>query len=139
MMVIMPLDTIFLIIIKTIIIKRKIIYNEYIENITDAGAEMDFDSELSDNNEAIETLEALGHLQQDLPEYGVAKQWVNQGIDSLSPKQKRIFDKHIAPVVFKKCEMCDDVLSLPDLVAALDHNDGKIFCSYHRYLYDKND
>lgn len=52
-----------------------------------------FDWEL---NDAIQDLLDEGLLTEGTPAYGVAQQVINSGYDSLSDKQKHVFDTYVA-------------------------------------------
>lgn len=59
------------------------------------------DYELSD---AIEDLVADGHFDEDSKEYGISQQVIRQGYDSLSPKQRYLYDSVVGPALSKRGE-----------------------------------
>jgi hypothetical protein len=49
--------------------------------------------------EMIEELEGRGDLEAGTPAYGIAQQVIHQGYDSLTDKQRFVYDRDIAPLV----------------------------------------
>lgn len=62
---------------------------------------MDHDSELF---EAIEDLVAEGDIEVGTPAYGIAQQVVDLGYDSLSPKQRALYDAVVIPALERRGE-----------------------------------
>jgi hypothetical protein len=61
----------------------------------------DFDYDLQD---AIEDLIADGVLDIGTPAHGIALQVVHDGYESLSDKQRAVFDKHVVPALKRRGE-----------------------------------
>jgi hypothetical protein len=59
------------------------------------------DSELHD---AIQDLVAGSLLEEGTPAYGIAQQVIAQGWDSLSDKQRCVYQKHVEPLLQKRGE-----------------------------------
>lgn len=55
----------------------------------------DYDQDLY---ELIAELVAEGELEEGTPVYGIAQQVVHMGYDSLSSKQKYVYDTHVVPL-----------------------------------------
>ncbi|MDP9523369.1 hypothetical protein [Pseudomonas putida] len=55
-------------------------------------------------NDAIQDLLDEGLLDQETAGYGVAQQVIHEGYDSLTPKQKHAFDKHVGTRLAKRQE-----------------------------------
>lgn len=53
-------------------------------------------------NDAIQDLVDEGLLAEDTAGYGVAQQAIQEGYDSLSPKQKHVFDRHVGELLSKR-------------------------------------
>lgn len=53
----------------------------------------------SDDLEMIRELIAEGYLEKGTPAAGIALEWAHNGGDRLSPKQKGIFDRVVAPEI----------------------------------------
>ncbi|MCE1083967.1 DUF3052 domain-containing protein [Pseudomonas asiatica] len=53
-------------------------------------------------NDAIQDLLDEGLLKEDTAGYGVAQQVIHEGYDSLSSKQKHVFDKHVGEPLAKR-------------------------------------
>ncbi|HEK1767586.1 TPA: hypothetical protein SMR47_001505 [Pseudomonas putida] len=53
-------------------------------------------------NEAIQDLLDEGLLEEGTAGYGVAQRVIYEGYDSLSPKQKHAFDKHVGEPLAKR-------------------------------------
>lgn len=98
---------------------------------------MDYDPELGDNLDALEALVCLGYIDKDTPAYGIAKLYLHEGESALSEKQKFIFDKHVAPVLFKECTRCGEGIELTAL--ALAYEEGSMLCSYHMHKHHKDE
>ena len=52
----------------------------------------------------IDDLVGTGDLEEGTKEYGIAQQVVDQGYESLSSKQRYIYDKHVAPLLQERGE-----------------------------------
>lgn len=50
----------------------------------------------------IDDLVDSGDLEKGSKEYGIAQQVVHQGYESLSPKQRYVYDKHVAPLLTER-------------------------------------
>ena len=85
-------------------------------------------------NGFIEDLINLGRI--DDKEAGIAKQVLAKGYDSLSKKQKFVFDKMIEENSVKSCNYCCMPIPWSEMLAALD-NGG--FCSHCKHIQDKDD
>ncbi|RYY85105.1 MAG: hypothetical protein EOO15_17865 [Chitinophagaceae bacterium] len=55
-------------------------------------------------NDAIQDLLDEGLLEEGTAGYGVAQQVIHDGYDSLSPKQKHVFDKYVGEPLAKRQE-----------------------------------
>ncbi|MCA8865302.1 MULTISPECIES: hypothetical protein [unclassified Halomonas] len=96
------------------------------------------DFELGDNEQAIEELIELGYLDHGSKEYGITRQFVNDGYDSLSTKQKHIFNQSTGLLMKNaKCLVCDNSIPFSELPVFLEEGDQ--LCSYHRNSSFKND
>lgn len=98
---------------------------------------MNTDPELGDNLEALSTLADMGYLDKDSAAFGIAQQYFHEGYDSLSSKQKHLFDKHVTPVIGKECGACGEGIELSALPNA--YEEGVMLCSYHMYRLHKDD
>lgn len=58
-------------------------------------------------NDAIQDLLDEGLLEEGTAGYGVAQQAIHDGYDSLSPKQKHVFDKHVGEPLAKRQKALD--------------------------------
>ena len=72
----------------------------------------------------------------DGKEIGITKQVIDKGYDSLSDKQKWVFDKMIDANTFDECNRCGDSIPWCEMMYALD-NDG--LCSYCVHQLEKLD
>ena len=54
--------------------------------------------------ELIDDLVGSGDLEEGTKEYGIAQQVVHQGYESLSPKQRYVFDKNVARLLKERAE-----------------------------------
>jgi hypothetical protein len=61
----------------------------------------DYDEEL---NLAIEDLVDARELEVGTPAYGVAQQVINSGYDSLSPKQRHVYNTEVLPLLERQGE-----------------------------------
>lgn len=61
----------------------------------------DYDEQLYD---AIEDLVAEGELEKGTPAYGVAQQVIHNGYDSLTPKQRTLYDAVVIPALKRRGE-----------------------------------
>ena len=98
---------------------------------------MDYDPELGDNIEALDTLADMGYLDKKSKAFGIAQQWLHEGEESLSEKQLYLFNKEIRPVIAKECGACGEGIELSALPNA--YEEGNMLCSYHMYRLQKND
>lgn len=55
-----------------------------------------------DLHDAIEDLRGDGELEEGGPAYGVAQQVIHDGYDSLSPAQRHVYDKYVAPLLERR-------------------------------------
>ncbi|MFV3292290.1 hypothetical protein ACNFBR_26615 [Pseudomonas sp. NY11955] len=55
-----------------------------------------------DMNDAIQDLVDEGLLVEGTPGYGIAQQVIHSGYDSLSEKQKHVFDRHVGNTLAKR-------------------------------------
>jgi hypothetical protein len=53
-------------------------------------------------NEEIQDLVDNGELEEGTPAYGIAQRVIHQGYDSLSPKQRWVFDTILAPALERR-------------------------------------
>jgi hypothetical protein len=53
-------------------------------------------------HEEIEDLVDEGELEQGTPAYGIAQQVIHRGLDSLSPKQRWVWDTIVAPALERR-------------------------------------
>ncbi|MEF0147058.1 hypothetical protein [Pseudomonas guariconensis] len=60
-----------------------------------------------DLNEVIQDLIDEGLLEEGSAGYGVAQQAIHEGYDSLSPKQKHVFDKYVGERLAKRGKALD--------------------------------
>lgn len=61
----------------------------------------DYDEELY---EAIEDLVEEGELETGTPAYGIARQVIHQGYNSLTPKQRTLYDAVVIPALKRRGE-----------------------------------
>ncbi|HKI62531.1 MAG TPA: hypothetical protein VKA31_09580 [Mariprofundaceae bacterium] len=95
------------------------------------------DPELGDNLQALEELADMGYIDRDTAAYGIAKKYLHEGEASLSEKQKYVFNKEIAPVIFKSCSRCSEGIELSALPIA--YEEDLMLCSYHRHKHYKDE
>ncbi len=69
-------------------------------------------------------------------EAGIAKQMLDQGYDSLSDKQKYVFDKAIENNSVKECKRCSSDIPWCEMIEALD-NGG--LCGWCQHFKEKID
>lgn len=69
-------------------------------------------------------------------EAGIAKQMLDKGYDSLSDKQKYVFDKAIENNSVKECKRCSSDIPWCEMIEALD-NGG--LCSWCQHFKEKID
>lgn len=99
-------------------LKRKIIKKErYLEN---------------DFNVFVEELIILSRIEDK--EEGIAKRMLAKGYDSLSDKQKYVFDKAIEKNAVDKCQRCGIDIPWCEMLEALD-NGG--YCNYCHHMMEK--
>jgi hypothetical protein len=58
----------------------------------------------SDLNEMFDELVWEGHIAEGTPAYGVARQCLDRGFQSLSPAQQSVYEIHVAPHMKRKAE-----------------------------------
>lgn len=93
--------------------------------------------ELGDNLQALEELADMGYLDKNSPAYGIAKKYLHEGEESLSEKQKYVFNKEVVPIIYKPCARCSEGIELNALPIA--YEEGLMLCSYHRHKYYKDE
>ena len=69
-------------------------------------------------------------------ESGIAKFVIDNDYDSLSDKQKYVFDRMIDENSIKECERCGSEIPWCEMLEALD-NGG--FCNYSQHMMEKDD
>jgi len=69
-------------------------------------------------------------------EYGIVKLVIDKGYDSLSDKQKFVFEKSIDPFVFDKCSRCGIEIPWCEMSAAEDNGH---MCSWCQQLSSHDD
>ena len=62
----------------------------------------DYDEQLYD---AIEDLLAEGELEKGTPAYGIAQQVIHNGYESLTPKQRTLYDAVVIPALERRGEV----------------------------------
>ena len=67
-------------------------------------------------------------------ELGIAKRMLDKGYDSLSVKQKYVFDKMIRDNSIEECARCGVTIPWCEMLEALD-NGG--YCNYCQYMMEK--
>jgi hypothetical protein len=95
------------------------------------------DPELGDNLQALEELADMGYIDRESPAYGIAQKYLHEGEASLSEKQKYIFHTELAPVIFKSCERCSEIIELSALPIAFEED--LMLCTYHRHKHYKDE
>lgn len=69
-------------------------------------------------------------------EYGITKQVIDKGFESLSDKQKFVFEKSIEFYVYDKCSRCDIEIPWCEMSSAEDNGH---MCSWCQQLSSHND
>ena len=69
-------------------------------------------------------------------ETGISKRMLDKGYDSLSDKQKYVFDKMIMRITVKECKRCGVDIPWCEMMEALD-NGG--YCNYCQHMMEKDD
>lgn len=69
-------------------------------------------------------------------ELGIAKRMLDKGYDSLSDKQKFVFDKAIENNMIESCQRCGCDIPLCEMLEAL-YNGG--LCNYCQHMKEKMD
>ena len=93
---------------------------------------MSDDPQIADNEQAIEELIALGFIERGTKEHGIIRQWVSQGDESLSARQRYIFEQTMRPLMQgAECSVCREEIAFSDLPTFLE--EGGSLCSYHRH------
>jgi len=77
-----------------------------------------------------------GHRLNDAKEVGITKLVIDQGFDSLSDKQKFVFENAISHLVYNECLRCGNDIPWCEMSAAEDN--GKV-CSWCQQLGSKDD
>lgn len=85
-------------------------------------------------NGFVEELINSNHL--DEKEKGIAKLMLDKGYDSLSDKQKYVFDKAIENNTINECKRCGSTIPWSEMLEALDN--GR-YCNYCQHLKEKID
>lgn len=85
-----------------------------------------------DFNGFVEELINLSRLE--VKEEGIAKRMLAKGYDSLSDKQKYVFDKTIEKNAVDKCQRCGIDIPWCEMLEALD-NGG--YCNYCHHMMEK--
>lgn len=67
-------------------------------------------------------------------EAGIAKLMLDKGYDSLSEKQKFVFDRAIEDNIVDECQRCGDDIPWCEMLEALD-NGG--YCGYCQHMMEK--
>ena len=70
----------------------------------------------------------------DDKEAGIAKRMLDKGYDSLSPKQKYVFDKMIENNCIEECKRCSCDIPWSEMLEAFD-NGG--YCNYCQHMMEK--
>ena len=78
----------------------------------------------------------IGSGRLDEKEAGIAKRMLDKGYDTLSDKQKFVFDKAIENNVIKECQRCGSDIPWCEMLEALD-NGG--YCNYCQHMMEKID
>lgn len=92
---------------------------------TERFAEEDFEG-------FVEDLIKSGRLEEK--EEGIAKRMLDRGYDSLSDKQKYVFDKAIEENYVEECKRCACDIPWSEMLEALD-NGG--YCNYCQHMMEK--
>lgn len=69
-------------------------------------------------------------------EAGIAQRMVDKGYDSLSEKQKYVFDKMLEKNSVSECQRCASDIPWCEMLEALD-NGG--YCNYCQHMMEKDD
>lgn len=86
-------------------------------------------------NEFLEWLINTGELRDAA--LGVTRQVIDRGIESLTAKQKEVFDVHVLGThIIENCERCSHSIPMSEMVAAKD-NGG--LCGYCEHMVSKNE
>lgn len=85
-----------------------------------------------DFEDFVEDLVKSGRL--DDKEAGIAKRMLDKGYDSLSEKQKYVFDKMIKNNSVEECKRCACDIPWSEMLEALD-NGG--YCNYCQHMMEK--
>lgn len=80
----------------------------------------------------IQDLVNSGHLEEK--EAGIAKRMLTKGYDTLSEKQKFVFDKAIENNTVNECKRCGSDIPWCEMLEALD-NGG--YCNYCQHMIEK--
>lgn len=92
----------------------------------------------SHTEQMIEEAEFAAFLREildrlDGPARGITLQVIDQGTDSLSAKQKRVFEKYVLdPYTLDECSVCLNSIPLSEMAFALDHRGMCSWC-YNRW------
>lgn len=85
-------------------------------------------------NRFVQQLVDYGRLEDK--EAGIAKVMLDKGYDTLSEKQKFVFDKAIERNTIKSCNRCGCSIPWSEMYEALE-NGG--YCNYCQYMMEKID
>lgn len=80
----------------------------------------------------LEQLIELGRLEP--MQSGITKFVIDEGYDSLSPKQRKVFDYMVDKNTVSSCQRCGTDIPWCEMLEALD-NGG--FCSYCQHMIEK--
>jgi len=93
---------------------------------------MNYDAEINDFLVTLIELEAIERAA-----LGIAKQVLDKGYASLSPKQEQVFDRYIiAEFTRERCERCGQAIPWSEMYDAYD-NGG--FCGFCAHMLSKDD
>lgn len=94
------------------------------------------DPDFSNDLDALEVFVEEGLIDPEQPAYGVMKQVIHDGVESLSPKQRFVYERHLAPIFERKCAVCH-ANTMSDIAYMLENDSG--VCSYHHHQLLKDD
>lgn len=90
--------------------------------------------DINELNGFVQDLIMLGRIEGK--EAGIAQRMVDKGYDSLSEKQKYVFDKMIKENSVSECQRCASDIPWCEMLEALD-NGG--YCNYCQHMMEKDD
>lgn len=85
--------------------------------------------QLADNMSALHMLGEMGIIDPLSSAFGVARLYLREGLDAMTPEQRLVFDQQLAPIVLQKCSRCDDYVQFSTLPDA--YEQGSMLCSRH--------